>query len=850
MGRPAGTRAAIGARAAVDDERRTRPDLRLVPGALAAWTVVLAGLLAGPLAATLLTALAAGGLVVAVLPRHRRRSWASGVLAAAGCAAAAGVLVSTHVLQVRGHPLAGAAERGAAATLRVELADDPRPIRGAGYGARPGGATQVLVPAVLRHAAVDDGSWATGGRVLLLAAPEGWTGLLPGQSVTVEGLLAPAQRRDLTVAVLRVRGPPGQVGPPSWWQAAAGSLRDGLREAAAVLPTASAGLLPGLAVGDTRNQTAEVEEDFRAAGLTHLTAVSGANLAIVGGAVLGLLRLFRADPRLAAALSGVALAGFVILARPSPSVLRAAVMGGVVLLALALGRRRSAVPALAAAVLMLLLIDPRLAVDPGFALSVLATAALVLVAPGWAAALRRRGVPPGLAEALVVPAAAGVATAPVIAGLSGQVSLVSILANLLVVPAVAPATVLGVLAAVVSPLGGPCAAACAWLAGPAVAWLVAVADHAAAVPGGVLDWPDGVPGALLLTGTVVLLAVLGRSPRLRALLLAALLGLMLVLVPTRLVPPGWPPPGWAVVACDVGQGDALVLATGRPGRVVLVDAGPDDGLVDACLDRLGVTGIALVVLSHLHADHAGGLAGALRGRAVGGVAVGPVREPRWSLEQVARQAAGAGAPLVALSAGQRLTWPALTLDVIGPVHPASWIDPEDGTAVNDGSLVVRAATPAGSVLLTGDVELAAQADLVASGAPLRADVLKMPHHGSRYSSATFLNAVAPRVALVSVGAGNTYRHPNPGLMDALTRAGVTVRRTDLAGDVAVTAPAGAGDHDPGAALELVSRGDPLPARRRRGRRLSPGRPAPRGRPCWWPVRSRSARPAPTRRRGS
>jgi competence protein ComEC len=271
------------------------------------------------------------------------------------------------------------------------------------------------------------------------------------------------------------------------------------------------------------------------------------------------------------------------------------------------------------------------------------------------------------------------------------------------------------------------------------------------------------------------------------------------------VPPGWPPPGWTAVACDVGQGDAIVLATGRPGWVVLVDAGPDDGPVDACLDRLGVQGIALVVLSHLHADHVGGLAGALRDRAIGGVAVGPVREPAWALRHVADAAAGAGAPLVALTAGRRLEWPALTLDVIGPQHPAAFVDGDDGTAVNDGSLVLRARTPVGTVLLTGDVELAAQADLLASGADLRADVLKLPHHGSRYTSVAFLNAVSPRAVLVSVGAGNRYRHPDPGLVGGLERAGAAVRRTDLAGDVAVVG--GSAD------LELVSRGSPLPAPR-------------------------------------
>ena len=412
--------------------------------------------------------------------------------------------------------------------------------------------------------------------------------------------------------------------------------------------------------------------------------------------------------------------GFVVLARPSPSVVRAAVMGAVVLLALASGRRRSAVPALAAAVLVLVLVDPALAVDPGFGLSVSATAALVLLAPGWADGLRRRGLPGWAAEALAVPTAAFLVTAPLVAGLSGQLSLVTVLANLLAVPAVAPATVLGVLAAVLSPLGRPVAELCAWAAAPAVGWLVLVGDRSAAVPGAAVPWPDGMSGGLLLAAVVVLLLVLGRVRRFRALLAAMSVGVALVLVPTRVVSPGWPPAGWSVIACDVGQGDAIVLATGEPGWVVLVDAGPDDGVVDGCLDRLGVRGLALVVLSHLHADHVGGLGGALRDRAVAAVAVGPVTEPQWALRDVADRAAAAGAPLVQLGAGQRLRWPRLLIEVIGPRHPSAGIDPDDGTAVNDSSLVLRAATPAGSVLLSGDIELSAQLDLVDAGVPLRA----------------------------------------------------------------------------------------------------------------------------------
>jgi competence protein ComEC len=226
-------------------------------------------------------------------------------------------------------------------------------------------------------------------------------------------------------------------------------------------------------------------------------------------------------------------------------------------------------------------------------------------------------------------------------------------------------------------------------------------------------------------------------------------------------------------------------------------------------------------------------------------------EPRWALEDVARRAGEAGVPLVALDAGRRLQWPALTLDVLGPLYPPTDVDAEDGTAVNDGSLVLRATTPAGALLLTGDIELAAQSDLLASGADLRADVLKMPHHGSRYTSLQFLNAVAPRAVLVSVGAGNRYRHPDRGLMGGLERAGIAVRRTDQGGDTAVVAdPRQAdADRDGRPDLHVVTRGHPLPPRRRTSLRAR-GPPAPRARPCCWTARSPSGRSARTPRRGS
>ena len=214
------------------------PDLRLVPAALATWVVVLLGLYTGPAGGAVAGGLAGGALVAALRGSRRAGPAAAVVVAAGGAALAAGLVVTAHTLALHMHPLHAAAERGAAATLTVVVRDDPHALRSGDAAGRPG-AAQVLVPATLRAAETGGGRWTGGGRVLLIAPAAGWSALLPGQEVGADGLLAPATRADLTVAVLRVRGAPHEAGPAPWWQTGAGALRDGLRAAAAVLPEAT-----------------------------------------------------------------------------------------------------------------------------------------------------------------------------------------------------------------------------------------------------------------------------------------------------------------------------------------------------------------------------------------------------------------------------------------------------------------------------------------------------------------------------------------------------------------------------------------------------------------------------------
>jgi len=757
------------------------PRFHLVPAALAVWAVALGGLLWSWPIAVLAGAIACLAGAVALNRDWGARPCALALVVAAPIAALS-IGVRVHASEV--HPARSAAAHGEHVVLRAELSTRPRGLRTEGFAARPSGVDSVVVQADITWLQLAGRTYDQGGAVLLVAPAKGWRDLLPGQHVTARGVLAPPRVGELTVAVLRVRGPPQDIDRAPVWQRAAETLRSGLRGASTTLDPEPAGLLPALVVGDTAELSPRVVEEFRTSGLAHLLAVSGANLAILCGAVLLLLRAFRVGPRGCAAGAATALVGFVLLAGPEPSVLRAAVMGSVALLALVLGRERSALPALATSVVVLVLYDPSLGTDPGFALSVVATAALVLLAPRWAAAMRDRGVPIGLAEALAVPLAASLVTAPLVAGISGRISLVAVPANLLVAPVVAPATVLGVLAAVVAPLHQGAARVLVEVAGPEASWLITVGRRASEVPAASVGWLNGWLGAVLLA--VVLLVAYGllKARRTRVLLAAALVGAVLVLVPTSVVTPGWPPTGWSVVACDVGQGDAVVLATSEPGRAVLVDTGPDPGPVASCLRRLGVRRIPLLVLSHLHADHIGGLTAVLADRSVGAVAIGSSHEPSWAWEEVRRQARAADVELVELTAGQRLEWPGLVVEVLGP--RGKLVATEDAnTAINDSSLVLRAHTAAGRVLLTGDIELAGQSDLLGGHVDVTAEVLKVPHHGSRFSAPEFLAAVHPRIAVVSVGEGNRYGHPNGLVLDALAGRGAMVLRTDRDGDTAV-----------------------------------------------------------------
>lgn len=818
----------------VEESERQVLDMRLVPAALGCWVATIVAVSLGWLAGLML---AVGAVVVAIglwvvllwAIAHQRERWR--VVAVAGLASmllaagfgAAGAWREHHV---QTHPLRESF--GRSVTVLAVVTDDAKPMRAGGFG----GQRRWIVHAGLREFGGGASTMRAGGAVVVLAGGGEWADLSPGQMIRFRARVSEPNRADLTVATLNAVADPELVGTLPWWQRLAADVRADLVEAAGrALPRAAAGLLPALVVGDTSELSDDVREAFEIAGLQHLCVVSGANFTILLTALLALTRLLTAGPRTSVAAAAGVVVLFVVLARPDPSVLRAAAMGSVTVLALLTGRRKQALPALGAAVIGLLGVAPQLAVSAGFALSVLATAGLILLAPSWADWLRARGWWRAPAEIVAVSAGAFVVTLPLMVALSGRVSLVAIIANALVAPVVGLITVIGAVGAVLACVWDDAAVWVLWCARPPLWWLLSVADRTAAVPGATVTVQSGLIGGLIAAAIVVTIVAALRWSKTRRLLAVGALGVSVVLVPVRLWQPGWPPAGWVLAMCDVGQGDGLALSVG-PGTAVVIDAGPDPRPIRRCLDRLHITHIRLLILTHPHADHIDGLSGALRGRTVDAIATAPGELRGGTVDAVATAPSGLGGgtvdaaatapgelrggtadgiavaqrhshghgtdfggvarvveiaksariPLMELHAGHVLTFGAVELAVLAPSREVPSVLELD--EANDRSLVLKAHTAVGTILFTGDIETAAQSRVLRAD-DIRADILKVPHHGSRTTTPEFLRAVRPRLALISAGTDNTFGHPHSTITAALDTLGATIARTDRHGDVIV-----------------------------------------------------------------
>ena len=557
-------------------------------------------------------------------------------------------------------------------------------------------------------------------------------------------------------------------------------IRSKYRSEVSEMGSTAATLIPGMILGDTSLQSEEFSTQMRRSGLSHLTAVSGANFAIVSALVLWLMRFVSRRIAIQVGATAIFLVLFLLLVRPSPSVLRAGVMAAVILLARATGNLRNAASALAAAIATLLLLDPFQAQDPGFVLSVLATAGLIFIAPEIAWRLSNH-LPDPLAEVISVSTAATILCTPYILFLSGEISSFSVIFNILVSPFVAPITILGFVAVLVLPL--PFLADVLLLCAEFLArWIVLISSWSMATP----SWQLNPLFLILLICILIFL-----RQKLKYGLLIGVACLLVINLTPRL---GFPGSDWRIAQCDVGQGDALVLNLGGS-AAVLFDVGPNPVLINRCLKVLGVKELSLIVLSHNHADHTFGLMGAAKNRKIGKI---------WSNQNVMLAPEFSDRNEV-MSQGDAAQIGPYLLEVLWPAVNNSSNQlfdelPGDGSRENNLSLVVKVSDSSHvtkskivngieskpvSILVTGDLEPEAQQQLLRESSVESIGILKVPHHGSRFQDDNFLARLSPEIALISVGKGNSYGHPDPGLLRKLQDLGAQVYRTDIDGPISV-----------------------------------------------------------------
>lgn len=718
----------------------------------------------------------AGALAIASV---WRRSWFL-----AGLALVASSCIGVGALQVWLHgsgPLRQAAESGASGSVSVVLSGESRSW--APTATRP--ALWVSSGRVVSFEARGSG-WDGGGQVTILAtgpAADDWAQVPLGTTVSARARLGAPEPGEAIAARVRVREPPTIVLGPGPLSSGVGTVRQGLRDASSPLSPNARALVPALVVGDVTEISAEINEQFKVTALTHIMAVSGSNLVLMLTALRAAAVLLGARGRVLTAVLALGVVGFVAVCLSEPSVVRAAAMGLVGMVALGHGGgpnqgRRT----LAVAVWILVLLDPWLARSVGFALSVVASAGLLWWGKPWTDALAG-WMPRWVAESVAVPLAAQIATEPIIVALSGRVSLSGVLANVVCAPLVGPATVLGLIAALLAVVWLPAAQLVARGAGVFAEAILRVAHMGSELPGAAVSWPPtpfavGLVAIACVAAASLMPAVLRR--RGVSLLVFAIWLTALTRVPT---PPGWPPPEWAVVSCDVGQGDATVFNAGG-GSAVIVDAGPDIRALETCLSGLRVKKVPVVFVTHLHADHVTGLP-AVATRSPEAVVTSAVETP------------ASGAALVeALQAQRRVAEPGqawtvgdVRVDVLAVPDPPPENAAGEGesSAENDASLLLRVSVRGMTVLLAGDAEDAGQQRHALLGDALAADVLLVPHHGSSRQSEAFLEKVAPRVALVSAGKGNDYGHPTEKTLGIMRDLGADVVRTDHSGSIAVRA---------------------------------------------------------------
>jgi len=600
---------------------------------------------------------------------------------------------------------------------------------------------------------------------------------LPGSKISGSGKIFSTSERRVA-ALIAARSSLVQISESDPINRLAGVIRNSFRHEALRIGGASGALIPGLVLGDTSLESSSFVTSMRRAGLTHLTAVSGENFAIIAAFLLWILQFIvrRLPTRLI--LTALVLIAFIFLVRPSPSVLRASVMTSVLLIGRARGERGSALPALGLAIIFLVLADPFQAIDPGFALSVSATAGILLLAPPITSIFIRYIKIEKLAQILAIPIAATIFCTPLIIAISGQFSLVALPANFLVSEVVGPITVLGFIAALISPVVPALAHLLLLICKPFSLWVVFIAHTFGALP--LLKLPKSFLGAGIALGVIVIVTL-----RRWRLLIAFTVFMLVIQLPSEF---GWPGRSWLIVNCDVGQGDGAVINLGG-GNGLVIDAGPDPTLIDKCLTRLHISTVPLLVLTHYHADHVNGLSGVLNHRSIGQIWLTNSAQPAFEYQQTMDLLKGR--PISIVHQGQSLRFNApvglVSITVLWPKTEVEKLPsmPGDGSGINNSSIALMISIGGINFYTSGDTEPPAQEEIAASGLVHHVDVVKVSHHGSAYQDLALIDLLHPKIAIISVGVGNPYGHPAPSTLAALTGRGIKVYRTDQDGAISV-----------------------------------------------------------------
>lgn len=661
---------------------------------------------------------------------------------------------------------------------------------------------------------------------IIISGDETWSQLHTETQVCFMGRVTESDTTTFVQAVTTAQPGTCAEGPQQATLTGRDNLRTALQDQAAQTIGAAPELLPGLILGDRSQQSETIDHAMKISGLSHLSAVSGAHTSLIAAAATILFRSLRLPrPVVIAAFLGT-LVLFVQVVGTQPSILRAATMGAIAAWAVFFGRGSQTLPILALTTIILLTLTPELIHEVGFQLSVAATAGIVLGAQPlehWIRPVFEKFLPGFWASlfssSFAISTAAQLACQPLLLTFIDYVSVYSVVANLFATPLLPLITVPGTIAAALT------------VAAPAVSQLLlhAVALPTAAIgwiattttdlPGSTLPWPEGLAGTLLIllhwaaTG-IVLLKLLrrqrSRKPPVRldsatpgwqrhlkrlTHQTSAANGLQYLVVIVAVVAHAaafWPTkagsinPDWDIIGCDVSQGDMFLVRTG-PDSAMVIDTGQEPDLAKQCLHTAGINQIDALVITHLHADHVGGIQGVL-----------DTVEPELILYSTGSDSTYQAATTDVPSDAHQIKEPAVHIidharhDADHPVQLRWSVVSANHQSHNENNasvvLYVEIYRHGGvaTALFTGDLEEDEAASLLADQRiPDHVDILKLPHHGAKNGGTALIDYTAPSVALIGVGADNSYGHPHPDILEALGPR-TQVRRTDLHGTFSVT----------------------------------------------------------------